>query len=585
MTREEITHDTPATDTRPPPSHDAARTLIDTYGEAAALLDETGGVVFTNAKARKLSFLFDGPDGAELRGLAQRARALGRVSTLTLSLPTAGAHHTFDAIVVPSILNDLVLILLHDQSLDHNLRSALVESRQRYKDLVEVSSDFSWEVDEQELFSFVSPTGALGYPPHDIVGEKPETFVISPQEYAPLPFISKTPETEVEVWMRSADGEAACVLVSALPILSEDGRLKGVRGIGRDVSIERARTAALARATHREQVLGYIVRSIRDEVNPNAMLAAAATATARALGAQGCRILRVSRPDDEDQEGPPPEQTQQDPYQIAATYGDDGLPEQSAENPTFTPEDLAVRESRRGEWRILEAPCQYRHAINGVLCLFKREQWVPDDILLAGEIAGHVGIAIEQVIHHERIVTLSRTDSLTGLLNRRAFYDEELPRRAARLKQDNLCAALFYVDMDNFKLVNDEHGHHKGDEAILALCTILREFSRPGDMIARLGGDEFALWLDGMDETTAQDRARQLIEKAQALREFSGVPERPLGISVGIAVYRPQSGENLSGLLARADRAMYQVKHQDKGRFLLAPPYDGGGAPPPVDEE
>lgn len=581
-----MTHDTPATDTPPPPSHDAARTLIDTYGEAAALLDETGGVVFTNAKAHKLSFLFDGPDGAELRGLAQRARALGRVSTLTLSLPTAGAHHTFDAIVVPSVLDNLVLILLHDQSLDHNLRSALVESRQRYKDLVEVSSDFSWEIDEQGLFSFVSPAGALDYPPHDIVGEKPETFVINPQEYAPLPFISKTPATEVEVWMRSANEEPACVLVSALPILSEDGHLKGVRGIGRDVSVERAHTAALARATHREQVLGYIVKSIRDEVNPNAMLAAAATATARALGAQGCRILRVSRPNDEGQEEPPPsKQSPQAPYRIAATYGEDGPPDLGDENPIFTPEDLAVRESRRGEWRVLEAPCQYRHAINGVLCLFKREQWVPDDLLLAGEIAGHVGIAIEQVIHHERIVTLSRTDGLTGLLNRRAFYDEELPRRTERLKKDDRCAALFYVDMDNFKLVNDAHGHHKGDEAILALCAMLRDFSRPGDMIARLGGDEFALWLDGMDETAAQNRARQLIEKSQALRAFSGDPARPLGISVGIAVYHPQSGEDLSGLLARADRAMYQVKHQDKGRFLLAPPYDGEGTPLSVNEE
>ncbi len=96
---------------------------------------------------------------------------------------------------------------------------------------------------------------------------------------------------------------------------------------------------------------------------------------------------------------------------------------------------------------------------------------------------------------------------MTGLLNRRAFYEEELPRRISRLERSGQTSAMFYVDMDNFKRVNDVHGHQAGDDAILYLRDMMLNFSRPGDLVARLGGDEFAMWLDGIDEETTKKRA------------------------------------------------------------------------------
>ena len=134
--------------------------------------------------------------------------------------------------------------------------------------------------------------------------------------------------------------------------------------------------------------------------------------------------------------------------------------------------------------------------------------------------------------------------------------------------------ALYYVDMDNFKLVNDVFGHQKGDEAIIALRDLLHDFVRPGDLIARLGGDEFALWLDGVGEETAIKRCGDLLRTSKSLEALSGAQDKPLGISVGIAVYHPESGESLEALLARADAAMYTVKQKNKGDYCLAPPYD-----------
>ena len=195
-----------------------------------------------------------------------------------------------------------------------------------------------------------------------------------------------------------------------------------------------------------------------------------------------------------------------------------------------------------------------------------------DHLILIADIANQLGIANEQVTNHERIVALSRTDSMTGLLNRRAFFEEELPRRVARLERSRQSAALFYVDMDNFKRVNDAHGHQVGDDAIMFLRDMLMDFSRPGDVIARLGGDEFAMWLDGISADVTESRAHDLIEKSRAMDQFSGDADHPLGISVGIALFDPDTGESLDDLVARADSAMYAIKNAGKGGYYMAPP-------------
>ena len=161
---------------------------------------------------------------------------------------------------------------------------------------------------------------------------------------------------------------------------------------------------------------------------------------------------------------------------------------------------------------------------------------------------------------------------MTGLLNRRAFCEEDLPRRVARLERNRNTAALFFVDMDNFKRVNDVHGHQAGDDALLYLRDLLMEMSRPGDVIARLGGDEFAMWLDGISREVSEKRAARLIKASQALRKFSGDDDHPLGISVGVAIYDPEDNESLDSLMIRADAAMYEVKNAGKGGYHMAGP-------------
>ena len=353
------------------------------------------------------------------------------------------------------------------------------------------------------------------------------------------------------------------MLVSCVPLFREDenGReWSGTRGVCRDVTEERRSEAALSRARHREQLLGYIVSSVRDELDPQNMLTAAATTTARALGVAGCRIYR---------------QTEPDKVLIAAEYGNTEELEELDESIRDLGLQSEVKLVEIGPWSTLAVATHYRQEMNGAITIWrsaKGDPWEDDHLILIADIANQLGIANEQVTNHERVVALSRTDSMTGLLNRRAFFEEELPRRASRLERSRESAALFYVDMDNFKLVNDTHGHQIGDDAIMFLRDMLIDFSRPGDVIARLGGDEFAMWLDGISSEVAEVRATSLIKQSQPMLQFSGDDDHPLGISVGIAVYEPDTHESIDDLLARADAAMYAIKNAGKGGFHMAPP-------------
>ena len=143
---------------------------------------------------------------------------------------------------------------------------------------------------------------------------------------------------------------------------------------------------------------------------------------------------------------------------------------------------------------------------------------------------------------------------------------------ADRAKRHDAPGALLYIDLDNFKPINDTHGHEAGDNALKAIAEVLRGHSRRYDLAARLGGDEFALWLDETDGATAEGRAWELRAAVQALDVESGAPDKPFGLSIGVAVHgaHDREGWELQDLLNQADAAMYRAKKADKNSVFVA---------------
>jgi diguanylate cyclase (GGDEF)-like protein len=158
-------------------------------------------------------------------------------------------------------------------------------------------------------------------------------------------------------------------------------------------------------------------------------------------------------------------------------------------------------------------------------------------------------------------------DPLTQLPNRELFQDIAVAQLAA-CQREGSGLGILYVDLDDFKHVNDRYGHAVGDELLCAVATKLRNAVRRSDLVARLGGDEFAVLLFGVQPSSATAVANHLIEVLSRPFALRGATLQ-VSASVGIAVY-PNSGNSIPMLLSRADAAMYKAKKEGKRQAALA---------------
>ena len=158
-------------------------------------------------------------------------------------------------------------------------------------------------------------------------------------------------------------------------------------------------------------------------------------------------------------------------------------------------------------------------------------------------------------------------DPLTGLPNR-ALLMERLDRAVVRATRSGNLVAVLFVDLDQFKKVNDDHGHHAGDEVLTAVAERLSGMLRSGDTVARLGGDEFVLVCEGLASEDQADRIAD--EVTEVLAAAFDVEGRALWLtaSIGSAICGP-SGADPETLLREADSAMYGAKQAGRGRYRI----------------
>lgn len=163
---------------------------------------------------------------------------------------------------------------------------------------------------------------------------------------------------------------------------------------------------------------------------------------------------------------------------------------------------------------------------------------------------------------------LASHDSLTDLPNRRSLC-HALERTLARASRGQ-ASALLFVDLDNFKMVNDTLGHSAGDHVLVTLSHILAQQLRTGDLLARLGGDEFAVVLETVDEKEALEIAERLRASVDAVR-FT-IDRRSFNLSISVGLVTLDGGNQIELALAQADIAMYIAKEQGRNRVVRYDP-------------
>jgi diguanylate cyclase (GGDEF)-like protein len=167
-----------------------------------------------------------------------------------------------------------------------------------------------------------------------------------------------------------------------------------------------------------------------------------------------------------------------------------------------------------------------------------------------------------------RLAQLAVTDGLTGLYNHRHFH-ERLTLEVERSQRSGLPLSLLMLDVDNFKLFNDTHGHPAGDEVLRQLARVLTDTRRANDVVARYGGEEFAVILVDTAKFTAAKVAERVRERV-AGHDFSDAAQKSgkISVSVGVATF-PEDGTDAEGLVRSADTALYAAKRAGRNRVVL----------------
>lgn len=172
----------------------------------------------------------------------------------------------------------------------------------------------------------------------------------------------------------------------------------------------------------------------------------------------------------------------------------------------------------------------------------------------------------------KRVVWLAEHDPLTDLCNRRKFTEEFEKSLQTAIRYDHNNALLF-LDLDQFKDINDTSGHRAGDELLQSVAKILSRVTRFTDLVARLGSDEFAILMPESDKTDAEALAKKIIAELAALQLSYGAVKHKISTSIGIVHY-PLHDANIHELLRFADLAMYKAKDKGKGTFHTFSPDD-----------
>ncbi len=361
--------------------------------------------------------------------------------------------------------------------------------------------------------------------------------------YSPLFNAALDGETRsLEVWSM---GETNCYQVEVSPLLGEDGEILGGTAVFRDITPRKHAEEARRHAQERFELVFEQAPIGMTLLTPDGRWVRVNQALLKITGYSSDELLRKTFHD--------------------ITHPDD-----------LTLDAEHVRRLLVGEIRDYQIEKRYLHAQGHVISAMLSVSLVRD---LQGKplhFVAQIQDITERKLMEERLRHLAEHDSLTGIRNRR-FFEHELGQQVRRCQRYGEQAALLVIDLDDFKQVNDLHGHKTGDDLLKAVAHELEQRLRGTDLVARLGGDEFAVLLPGTSGEAAQRVARDLARVIGDCAVTVADQRIATTASVGVGVI-DRGIQSHEGVLIEADRAMYAAKDARHGALFR----HGSGTTPTV---
>ena len=461
---------------------------------------------------------------------------------------------------------------------------ALRESEEKFRSLVENASEIIFSLDTEGKITYLSPSveASIGYKPAELIGKYFEELVV-PED---LKYIADRFRRRLggglgraEFRVRAKSG-ALCVIQTSSSLIRQNGKVIGLTGVGADVTERNKAEAKIQHHAKRIEALYAIAQVISQASTIDAMLGEALDKVCDVMDMEAGGIFMLDYDDRALKlkacKGVP-ENTMQKFLTIAMTeLGMEGLVNLTGPMTEIDEtQDVIETEKMKeviadiGRKGLAAVPFFKGKDLQGLIVIFTTEDrtFSGDDLELLKAIANEIAVGINNLMLLERTKDLSVTDELTGLYNRRHFF-EMLDVEMNRADRTSRPFSLVMLDLDRFKEYNDKYGHTNGDAALQAFSQMLKASMRKSDLAFRYGGDEFALILPIADAAKAKkimQRARAKWQKAPLAqsRIFGG----HVGFSTGIAEY-PENAESADGIIFLADAALYQAKrkggHEDK---------------------
>lgn len=544
-------------------SEDLAKTLLNTSGDATFLIDCEGTILAANQTlASRFGRTAEDIVGLKIFDLIPPHLAEARRAQCRQVIEQGTPVHMQDernGLVLENRLypvrdarGNIIQIAFFSRDVTEQRRAEqrLKESEERFRTLVETTTDWVWETDDNHRLCWLSSTFETTM---EIASEPRmgKERWINAMENGKMnrahwrahfdDLAARRSFRDFRYWTKTDTGGAKWLSVSGAPRFDEAGTFLGYRGIGSDITARAAQSFRLRMlsAVVDQSPVSVLVTDpdgIITYVNPR-FSAATGYSAAEMIG-QTARIFSAA-------------ETESGAHQeIWMTI---------RSGKSWTGEFKNQKKDKTDYWE--------RATIFPVTT---EEGEIANVVAITEDITYRKTAESRLAAQQAELERLARTDPLTGLANRRVFVDT-VRAEFERCKRFGSTAALLMIDVDYFKQVNDLRGHEAGDEALIALAALLAQTVRTTDLAARFGGEEFTILLTGTDLAGAVEMAERIRGRASEIVVSSAWGPFSITVSIGASVFDLSDGD-WSVALRRADEALYLAKTQGRNRVTALSP-------------